>query len=464
MNNTTSKEITEILIEDIIPNRFQPRLTFDVEALNELANSIKEHGIIQPLVVRKIQDKYEIIAGERRFKAASIVGLSKVPCIVMNLTDNESAEVAVIENIQRKEMTPLEEAKSFKKLLDKGYLTQDDLARKMGKSQSSIANKLRLLNLDDTVQDAILNGRISERHARSLLKIASKEEQRSILSEIMEKRLTVRQTDDLIKEKYGENTMDNNQIENQFIDSNENNNLNSNMNGNINNNMSNQMNNNIPMSTPNVNIPVHNITNDVNPQLNMMTNLGKIDENKVYEPDKELDHLEPLPNEATNPALDIFRNTSVPNQIKQEEVMPPMMSTPNENNVNINDILNPSVFSTPNNLPPEPVIEEKKAESVNVDINQIKMNAENIRQEQKPVDISSFLQSDAVTQDRKFFVDIDKPIEILDIPNERVESKSTSVISKINKDIEELRLQGNNIYKEELDLGNQYQIIIRIDK
>ena len=99
MNNTANKEIIDISIEDIIPNRFQPRLTFDVEALNELASSIKEHGIIQPLVVRRLQDKYEIIAGERRFKAATLVGMRTVPCIVMNLNDNESAEVAVIENI-----------------------------------------------------------------------------------------------------------------------------------------------------------------------------------------------------------------------------------------------------------------------------------------------------------------------------------------------------------------------------
>ena len=201
MNNESNREILEIRVEDIIPNRFQPRLTFDMEALNELANSIKEHGIIQPLVVRRLQDKYEIIAGERRYKAATLIGLSKVPCIVMNLNDNESAEVAVIENIQRKEMTPLEEAKSFKKILDKGYLTQEDLAKRMGKSQSSIANKLRLLNLDEMVQDAILNNKISERHARSLLKLDNKEEQKEVLDKIIEKRLNVRDTEDLINRK-----------------------------------------------------------------------------------------------------------------------------------------------------------------------------------------------------------------------------------------------------------------------
>ena len=225
MNQTINREILEISIEDIVPNRFQPRLTFDTEALNELASSIKEHGIIQPLVVRRLNDKFEIIAGERRYKAATLVGMKKVPCVVMELSDNESAEVAVIENIQRKEMTPLEEAKSFKKILDKGYLTQDELAKRMGKSQSSIANKLRLLNLDEVVQDAILDNKISERHARSLLKIEDKQEQRNILGEIINNRLTVRQTDELIKEKYNKgddiiNTNENNREINNMMNQN----------------------------------------------------------------------------------------------------------------------------------------------------------------------------------------------------------------------------------------------------
>ena len=214
MDTASNKEIVEISLEEIIPNRFQPRLTFDMDALNYLERTIKENGIIQPLVVRKVQDKYEIIAGERRFKAASMIGMRKVPCIVMNLSDGESAEVAIVENIQRKEMTPLEEAKSFKKLLDKGYLTQEDLAKKMGKSQSSIANKLRLLNLDDAVQDAVLNNRISERHARSLLKFQNKMEQREALNEIITKRLTVKQTDEYIEKKLGKAP----NIENQKID------------------------------------------------------------------------------------------------------------------------------------------------------------------------------------------------------------------------------------------------------
>ena len=189
------KSIQEIPIEDIIPNRFQPRLAFNEEGITELSESIKQHGIIQPLVVRRLGDKFEIIAGERRYKAATMAGLSKVPVIISDIDDNKSAEVALVENIQRRNLTAIEEAKSYKNLLDRGYLTQEQLANKMGISQSAIANKLRLLNLDEEVQDALLNEKISERHARSLLVLEDKEEQREWLQRIINERLTVRQLD-----------------------------------------------------------------------------------------------------------------------------------------------------------------------------------------------------------------------------------------------------------------------------
>ena len=202
--NEREREIIEVSLDDIIPNRFQPRLSFDEQGLNELAESIRQHGIIQPLVLRKIGDKYEIIAGERRYKASYIAGLTKVPAVIIDLNDNESAEVAIVENKQRKDLSPIEEAKSYKKLLDRGYLTQDQLASRMGKNQSTVSNKLRLLNLDEKVQDALLNNKISERHARSLLKLDNKEEQKEVLDEIIEKRLNVRDTEDLINRKLNE--------------------------------------------------------------------------------------------------------------------------------------------------------------------------------------------------------------------------------------------------------------------
>ena len=197
-------QVLQVNLDDIIPNRFQPRIAFDEQGLKELSDSIKEHGIIQPLVLRKLGNKFEIIAGERRYKAATMAGLTTVPAVISNLDDNKSAEVALVENIQRRDLTPIEEAKSYKSLLDKGYLTQEQLAKRMGISQPAIANKLRLLNLDDEVQQALLGEKISERHARALLQLTDKEQQRQWLNRIINERLTVRQLDQEIKKYLNE--------------------------------------------------------------------------------------------------------------------------------------------------------------------------------------------------------------------------------------------------------------------
>lgn len=196
-------EIVNVRIDEIIPNRFQPRLAFDEKELNELADSIKMHGIIQPLVLRRIGDKYEIIAGERRYKASVLAGLTQVPAVIMNIDDQKSAEVAVVENLQRKDLTAIEEAQSYKKILDMGYLTQEELATRMGVAQSTIANKLRLLNLTIPVKEALLHNKISERHARSLLNITDNNLQISMLNRIIAERLTVRQTDEEINKLLG---------------------------------------------------------------------------------------------------------------------------------------------------------------------------------------------------------------------------------------------------------------------
>ena len=200
--NTSQNEnmVLNVPIEDIIPNRFQPRLSFDESALQELAASIKEHGIIQPLVLRRLGDKYEIVAGERRYKASKMAGLTAVPAIISTLDDKKSAEVAIVENIQRRDLTSIEEAKSYKALLDKGYLTQEELAKKMGLSQSAISNKLRLLTLSNNVQDALMQNKISERHARSLLQLQNFQDQDEWLNKIINERLTVRELDRKLKE------------------------------------------------------------------------------------------------------------------------------------------------------------------------------------------------------------------------------------------------------------------------
>lgn len=198
-----NKEVVMVRLSDIIPNRFQPRLTFDEEALNELANSIKEHGIIQPLILRDLGSKYEIIAGERRYKAATIAGLSEVPAIVGTMDDQTSAELALIENIQRKDLSAIEEAKSYKKILEMGNFTQEELAKRMGKSQSTIANKMRLLSLTNEVQVALMNNLISERHARCLLQVKDEELQKQVLNKIITERINVRDTDEYIKNLLG---------------------------------------------------------------------------------------------------------------------------------------------------------------------------------------------------------------------------------------------------------------------
>lgn len=191
-------KVIQVSVEDILPNRFQPRLAFDEKELTELSNSILKYGVIQPIVLRKIGNKYEIIAGERRYKATVMAGLKTIPAIVNNTDDNTSAEIALLENLQRKNLTVIEEAQSFKKLLDRGF-TQEEIANKLGVSQSSIANKLRLLNLPKKVQDALLFNKISERHARSLLSLNDVDTQINMLEKIISERMTVRQTEDEIK-------------------------------------------------------------------------------------------------------------------------------------------------------------------------------------------------------------------------------------------------------------------------
>ncbi len=201
-------EVVELYLDDIIPNRFQPREVFNDQALKELAVSIREHGVIQPIIVRKFGDKYEIIAGERRYKASTMAGLTKIPAIVRNLDDKESSKVALIENLQRRDLTPIEEARTYQKILDLDEMTQEQLAKTMGKSQSAVSNKLRLLSLPDEIQEALLKEEISERHARSLLNVNDKNTQIELLKEIISNKMTVRELDSKIKNLSGNESND----------------------------------------------------------------------------------------------------------------------------------------------------------------------------------------------------------------------------------------------------------------
>lgn len=199
MQNDTS--ITMLNTSLIVPNKYQPRKIFDETELTKLAESIKIYGIINPILVRKKEDKYEIIAGERRFRATKMLGLTEIPAIIKNADEQQMAELALIENIQRKELSPIEEAKSYEEIMKIGNQTQQSLAQKLGKSQSAIANKIRLLSLPQEVQDALSHKKISERHARSLLTIEDKSRQLEILSKIINEKLTVKETDQIINSK-----------------------------------------------------------------------------------------------------------------------------------------------------------------------------------------------------------------------------------------------------------------------
>ncbi|MEW9501177.1 nucleoid occlusion protein [Jeotgalibacillus marinus] len=190
------EEVKQIAIHQIQPNRFQPRTIFDDEKIEELARTIHTHGIIQPIVVRESgEEKFEIIAGERRWRAMKSLGWEKAPAIVKNMSDTETASVALIENLQREELSPVEEAMAYQKLIHLHHLTQEALAQRLGKGQSTIANKLRLLKLPERVHEVLVRKKITERHARALIPLKDEELQIKILEEVIEQQLNVKQTE-----------------------------------------------------------------------------------------------------------------------------------------------------------------------------------------------------------------------------------------------------------------------------
>ena len=202
----TKNQVVEIPVAAIVPNQYQPRKVFDQTEIQELAQTISEHGLLQPIVVREFRPgEYEIIAGERRFRAVKLLEWEKIPAIVEKMSDAESASLALIENLQRAQLSPVEEARAYKQLMEFNNLTQAALAKGMGKSQSFVANKLRLLKLIKPVQNAILDGRITERHGRALLGL-DEDQQRTLLMEIVNQHWNVRETEDAVARLLGKPT------------------------------------------------------------------------------------------------------------------------------------------------------------------------------------------------------------------------------------------------------------------
>lgn len=193
--------IQEIKIEDIRANKDQPRRNFDEDKIGELAKSIKNHGVLQPVLLRRKDDKYELVAGERRWRAATKAGLDTIPAIIKDISDTDTLEIALIENIQREDLNPIEEALAYKELMEKFKFTQEQLSARLGKSRSKIANTVRLLNLDKELQKLIANEKLSAGHARALLSIAGKAKRLRLAKEIMDKNLSVRDTENMIKQE-----------------------------------------------------------------------------------------------------------------------------------------------------------------------------------------------------------------------------------------------------------------------
>ncbi|MGB6408593.1 MAG: nucleoid occlusion protein [Planococcus donghaensis] len=190
-----SEEVMKLPLDKIHANKYQPRTIFDEEKIEELARTIHVHGVIQPIVVRNSEreGEYEIIAGERRFRAMKSLEWTEVPAIIRNLSDKETASIALIENLQREELTSIEEAHAYRNLLDIQEITQEALAQRLGKGQSTVANKLRLLKLPEEIQTALLNRQLTERHARALLQVKDAEQQKKLFDETIEESLNVKQ-------------------------------------------------------------------------------------------------------------------------------------------------------------------------------------------------------------------------------------------------------------------------------
>lgn len=394
--------IQNVNIDYIIPNRFQPRLTFDEKSLNELASSIKEHGIIQPLVLRRLGDKYEIIAGERRYKAAQLAGLTEVPAIISNIDDNKSAEIALVENVQRRNLNSLEEAKSYKKILDKEGLTQDELAKKIGVSQSTIANKLRLLNLTSEAQDALMNDKISERHARSLLSVSDPEKQKALLNKVISERLTVRQLDDEIKKESN------------------------------------------PASESALNhVPSYDELGDVgtpveeSPVTNESENIFNSSNNRFnFEPAKE-DKPETLNLMAEEPV----------NESKEEKVQEEVQPSPGFN-----------LFNFSNNTPEYPSLEDE--------VTNMNMEPMDRLEEFNPFSSSTISKDvplenlDVPLEEVK--KEEEKPVEP---PKKKIlENNLDSVKEAYNDFVNELKEAGYNVSSEDFDFEDLYQMIIKIEK
>lgn len=441
MDNSNEKnEVVYLYLDDIIPNRFQPRERFEEGALRELAASIKEHGVIQPIIVRKIGDKYEIIAGERRYKASALAGLTKIPAIIRNLDDKETSKVALLENLQRKNLSAIEEARTYQKILDLDQMTQFELAKTMGKSQPVVANKLRLLTLPDEVQEALLKEQISERHARSLLSLSNSEDQIEMLHKIINNRMTVRETDEEVRKMT---TTDNFGL--PGLESINNTNASTN----------NVEVDNMPQPTQinrNIETPVQ--TQPAAPMPNYELNQDVVnipDINTLREQAVDINDL--------NKVQPISPMENMPEEKIQPEI-PEISTNPNEKPfINLEDLLN--------NTDVVP-IEEQTSVTENVQQPELERKEETEELLEK---IETPIEENGETLEvEELNTEPLKPLQEEKSLPSVVDTKSMNVfdlrlaISDIREKVKELQEKGITIDTEEIDFENQYQIIIKIEK
>lgn len=454
----SENEVVYLHLDDIIPNRFQPREVFDERALKELAISIKEHGVIQPIIVRNIGSKYEIIAGERRYKASALAGLTKIPAIVRNLDDKESSKVALLENLQRRNLNPIEEARTYQKILELDQMTQEELAKTMGKSQSAVANKLRLLALTDEAQQALLKEQISERHARTLLNFENPEEQKEMVKKVIESRMTVRELEQEIKKDEPQNKED-------------------------------EMMTNLAAKeeTPELKIPndeiqlgsVFSPQNAVRPQLmdNIDGNPNYLNNNISFE-EKESDMENQEPAE-----LPKFINYGEIDPDEEEEdadgenysfgpstaASPIDISALKENTRDINTeekkIADLDSLLKINPVPTMPT-EEKEEKTPDFKFFSSQQEEKESKEERtetpKTPDISSFF-GNAPSTNAGFNTSLFKDSLAVSTPDNKKLSVKEA-IDKIRENIKELEKAGVNIDSDEINFENSYQIVIKINK
>ena len=397
-------EVVYLYLDDIIPNRFQPREVFDEKALKELAVSIKEHGVIQPIIVRRANNKYEIIAGERRYKASALAGATKIPAIVRNLDDKEAAKVALLENLQRKNLNAIEEARTYQKILELDQMTQEELAKTMGKSQSAVANKIRLLSLPMEVQDALLKEKISERHARTLVSIDDSKLQQDLLKKIISEKMSVRKLEEEIKTlKENDKKGDDASMDNQS------------------------------MSINQDTISVNNVQNQV-PQY---INYGEVDNDIDNE---ENDYFNKTPQSFGN--IDLEQIKSSASDIKPKDVsfqtsldsMLNIASKPVDNN----NVENKVEKETSSYESPAEKIDRESSEN-NLSLNQYFNNAPTIPEQNN--------------NDNKNLAD--QTVTPADIP---------SAIQSLRNTVNNIKNHNINIQIDEMDFNSSYQIIIKIEK